>query len=144
MSADVEYWALKQIAERANAAVGADRCTIYTLEPDGKELLSRVALGLNPGVEIRVPITRGAVGFVARTGRPLRLRDAYTDPRFDPSIDEHTGYRTRTLITMPVKDSDGSVIGVLQLINKRSGAFSVEDERALAPYCTEAAAALAG
>lgn len=128
MSHDAEDQALREIAERLTSDAGADRCTIFEVDPDRNEVFSRVALGLPPGMEIRLPTTRGVIGFVARTGRPLRLRDAYNDPRFDPVTDQQTGYRTRSILCVPLFDSRGGVIGAIQLINKLSGAFSAEDE----------------
>lgn len=128
MSRDAEDQALREIAERLTSDAGADRCTIFKVDRDRNEVFSRVALGLPPGMEIRLPTTRGVIGFVARTGRPLRLRDAYNDPRFDPVTDQQTGYRTRSILCVPLFDSGGGVMGAIQLINKLSGAFSAEDE----------------
>ena len=129
--------ALADIAERARAALEADRCTIFQLDADRKEIFSRVALGMEG--QIRMPITRGAVGFVARTGRPLRLRDAYNDPRFDPSVDQRTGYRTKSVLTVPVSRVDGTVIGAIQVINRLAGRFSADDEELLATFSNQVA-----
>ena len=132
MSADESDQALREIAEQARAALSADRCTIFQVDPEQKEVFSRVALGLD--VQIRVPISRGAIGFVARTGRPLRLRDAYNDPRFDPSVDQRTGYRTKSVLAVPVSGPSGAVLGAIQVINKVGGQFSAEDEELLSTY----------
>jgi signal transduction protein with GAF and PtsI domain len=70
--------------QRLQDSLGADRCTLYIVASD--EVVSRVALGLEIP-EIRLPINRGVVGYVARTGNTLNLRDAYNDPRFDRSVD---------------------------------------------------------
>ena len=129
--------ALADIAERARAALEADRCTIFQLDADRKEIFSRVALGMEG--QIRMPITRGAVGFVARTGRPLRLRDAYNDPRFDPSVDQRTGYHTKSVLTVPVSRVDGTVIGAIQVINRLAGRFSADDEELLATFSNQVA-----
>lgn len=133
---------LMEIAERARSAVQADRCTIFELARERSEVFSRVALGLEEGLEIRLPTTRGVIGFVARTGRPLRLRDAYNDPRFDPSTDERTGYRTKSILCVPVVDAGGTVLGAIQLINKVSGAFSEEDEEMAKGFCADIAGIL--
>ncbi|HEY3117771.1 MAG TPA: GAF domain-containing protein [Chloroflexota bacterium] len=130
---------LRDIAQRAREAAQADRCTIFELAPDRHEVFSRVALGLEEGLEIRLPTTRGVIGFVARTGRPLRLRDAYNDPRFDPSTDERTGYRTKSILCVPVTDDSGAVLGAIQLINKVSGTFSQEDEDVANGFCADVA-----
>jgi adenylate cyclase len=93
--------------------------------------------GLAPGLEIRLPLTWGVIGFVARTGSPLRLRDVHNDPRFDPTTDERTGYETRSILCLPVLDADGTVQGAIQLINKLDGVFSEEDEAAVAQLAAE-------
>ena len=133
---------LTEIAEHVRSAASADRCTIYELAPDRTEVFSRVALGLAEGQEIRLPTTRGVIGFVARTGRPLRLRDAYNDPRFDPETDQRTGYRTKSILCVAVTDDHGSVLGAIQLINKEAGTFSEEDENMAKGFCPEVAGLL--
>lgn len=131
--------ALQDIAERAQTAVEADRTTIFQVDRAKGEIFSRVALGLQPGAEIRLPLTRGVIGFVARTGRTLRLRDAYNDPRFDQSVDEYTGYRTRSILCVPVSNDHGRVIGAIQAINRKSGVFTDSDEEKLVALCPEVA-----
>ena len=135
--------ALQDIAARVQATVEADRTTLFQVDRAGGEIFSRVALGLDESVEIRLPLTRGIIGFVARTGRTLRLRDAYNDPRFDQSVDERTGYRTRSMLCVPVTDAQGRVIGAIQAINKRTGVFTDADEARLLALCPEVAAQLA-
>ena len=139
MSREEENQTFKEMAEEVNTLVDSDRCTIYEFDPAKKEVFSRYGLGLPPGMEIRLPITRGAIGFVIRTGRPLRLRDAYNDPRFDATTDQRTGYRTKTLLTMAVMDSHGQVLGAIQLTNKINGSFTPEDEEIVSRYCGQVA-----
>lgn len=64
---------------------------------------------------LRVPINAGIAGFVARSGDAVNVRDAHDDPRFDPSWDERTGFRTMAVLCMPVKDAEGNVVGCLQV-----------------------------
>jgi GAF domain-containing protein len=142
MAIDVENQILKRIAERVRSSVGSDRVTIFELDPVQSEVNARVALGLPEGAEIRLSITRGVIGFVARTGRSLRLRDAYNDPRFDPSIDQRTGYRTRSMICVPVLDRNRAVLGAIQAINKLEGPFTEEDEQRILAFCDEVALTL--
>lgn len=66
-------------------------------------------------------------GAVAATGETINITDAYSDPRFSSSADKATGYRTNTILCMPIKGTDGSIIGVLQAINKNDGTFTVVD-----------------
>ncbi|MSQ15894.1 MAG: GAF domain-containing protein [Dehalococcoidia bacterium] len=120
--------------------VGADRCTLYIVDSKKHEVWSKVAVGLEIP-EIRLPTNRGVVGYVARTGRMLNLKDAYNDPRFDRSTDLRTGYRTKSMLTMAIRDAhNNSIIGVLQILNKTTGVFSQDDEKEIANYCQEAAA----
>jgi GAF domain-containing protein len=64
---------------------------------------------------------------VAATGETINIPDAYSDSRFDASHDGATGYKTRSILCAPVKDGNGSVVGVIQAINSARGAFSPVD-----------------
>ncbi|XP_077284097.1 dual 3',5'-cyclic-AMP and -GMP phosphodiesterase 11-like isoform X3 [Arctopsyche grandis] len=85
--------------------------------------------------EIRVPWGTGIVGYVAESGEPVNIPDAYKDERFNHDIDVLTGYKTRTLLCMPIKDFNGDVIGVAQVINKQNDCpFTPNDEQVFAGY----------
>jgi adenylate cyclase len=129
----------RDLTVRLKESLGADRCTFYILDREQNEVWSKVALGLEAG-EIRLPIRRGVVGYVARSGKSLNLRDVYNDPRFDRSVDQRTGYRTRSVLAMAIRNAANQVVGVLQAINKAEGTFTPEDEAAMEGYCREAAA----
>ena len=122
---------------RLKDTVGADRATLYILDREKREVWSKVALGLEIE-EIRLRTHRGVVGFVARTGQTVNLKDAYNDPRFDRTVDRQTGYRTKSILTMAVKDRGGHVRGVLQALNKPE-VFTDADEAAMAACCQEVA-----
>lgn len=90
-----------------------------------------------PSREIRFPIGTGIAGQVALTGEILNINDAYSDPRFNRKVDAITGYKTETILCMPIY-IHGSLIGVVQMVNKHSGYFTKEDEEAFemfAVYC---------
>jgi adenylate cyclase len=142
MESDGQVAALRDVADRARVSVNGDRCTIFEIDAERGEIFSRVAHGIPEGQEIRLPLTRGIIGFVARTGRSLRLRDAYNDPRFDRTTDERTGYRTSSMLCLPVLDAQANVKGAVQIINKLDGYFTEDDERTLAPFCDEVAGIL--
>src|SRR5271155_3877329 len=73
---------LELILQKLTEALEADRATLYLLEEGSEELVSRIAQG--PGVRsIRIKAGQGLAGYVARTGMPLHVRDAYGDPRFN-------------------------------------------------------------
>mgnify|MGYP000267114902 CR=1 FL=1 len=85
--------------------------------------------GHMPGVETTTgPLGQGIAGTVAETGETLRLEDAYEDARFDRSWDEASGYRTRQMLCKPIRNREGRIAGVFQLLNKREGAFDEADE----------------
>jgi adenylate cyclase len=93
-------------------------------------------------MEIRIPADRGIAGYVASTGQSLNIPNAYEDPRFDPSTDKRTGYRTRNILCMPVYNSEGVLIGVTQLINKHQGSFTSSDEEFMRAFNIQAGIAL--
>ncbi len=109
----------------------ADRCTVFLLDEEKNELWSIVALGIGKGKEIRFPAEKGIAGHVATTGEVLNIPDAYKDPRFNPEIDKKTGYKTRNMLTMPLTNREGIIIGVFQILNKEGGPFTSKDEELL-------------
>ncbi|XP_063703128.1 dual 3',5'-cyclic-AMP and -GMP phosphodiesterase 11 isoform X2 [Culicoides brevitarsis] len=85
--------------------------------------------------EVRVEWGTGIAGHVAESGEPVNIPDAYQDERFNKEIDILTGYRTKALLCMPIKDCSGDVIGVAQVINKYGGSHFTEiDEKVFASY----------
>lgn len=137
MGLDREYL-LQLVMDNATRLLGADRSTLFLVDRERQELWSKIAQGIRCN-EIRVPITEGIVGYVANTGETLNVPDAYKDPRFNPSIDRQTGYLTKSLLCMPLLDPHGKIVGVIQVLNKQSGTFTQDDERALAALCSQAA-----
>jgi len=127
------------ILEAAADGVGADRGTVFLL--DGDELWSRVLSG-DKTLEIRLPMGQGIAGAVAASGETVRIEDAYSDPRFDRSWDAKSGYRTRTVLTAPIRNRAGEIVGVFQLLNKKRGHFDAEDERYLEGLSIHAALAV--
>jgi len=91
-----------------------------------QELWTKIAKGSN--TTIRIPIHSGIAGYVVKTGRALRVDEAYLDPRFNKEIDLKNNYRTKTILAVPIKDFTQRVIGVCQAINKENGIFSPDDE----------------
>ena len=132
---------LKVIAEETKIAIQADRCTVFLLDKDKDELWSKVALGLG-SQEIRFPADKGLAGYVVKTGEPLNIPDAYNDPRFNPDIDKETGYRTKTILCMPIKNNNQEIIGAFQVLNKNNGVFTKGDEDLLVAIGGSASIAL--
>ena len=109
---------LAQLIDLVTQATEAERGTLFLNDPDTQELYSRQTVGgLNR--EIRLLNNRGVAGHVFQSGEGLLIADAYADPHFDRSIDEQTGYRTRTIACAPLRTVQGEVIGVVQVLNHR-------------------------
>ncbi|XP_071446003.1 probable 3',5'-cyclic phosphodiesterase pde-5 isoform X3 [Hetaerina americana] len=137
----------------AQRLVDADRASLFLVDNKSRELYARIfdvggedadssnGVGNNPvpsvATEIRFPLGTGIAGQVAMTGEVLNIEDAYSDPRFNRTVDQLTGYHTHSILCMPIFIR-GSVIGVVQMVNKHSGRFTKEDEEAFetfAVYC---------
>jgi signal transduction histidine kinase/putative methionine-R-sulfoxide reductase with GAF domain len=132
---------LELILDKITDALEADRATLYLLDETNDELVSRIAHG-DDVRSIRLKIGSGIAGHVARTGKPLHVRDAYKDPRFSPEWDMISGYRTRSILAAPMKNHLGKTIGVVQVLNKKKGEFTDEDEDILAALATQAAVSI--
>src|SRR5690606_1371800 len=112
------------------------------LDEETGELWSRVVQGERL-LDIRLRVGDGLAGTVAQTGRPLNIKDAYQDPRFDADWDRRSGYRTRSTVCVPMRNQHGSIIGVVQCLNKSGdGYFTVEDEALLAALASQAAVSI--
>ena len=113
--------------------LNAERSSLFVVE--GDKLVLVVAEDLDKMGEIRIPMGTGIAGAVARTGQALRIDDAYADPRFNREVDAKTGFRTRSIITLPVKNREGDVFAVAQLLNRTDGQpFDEGDERRFAEF----------
>src|SRR3954470_23239029 len=133
---------LQLIVGSARRTVEADRCTLFLVDRDRGELWSKVAQGVGM-TEIRFPMGRGIAGAVAQTNTSVNIPDAYKDPRFNQNVDKQTGYKTRTILCVPMRSLEGEVVGVLQALNKLDGkAFHDEDEELLSALGGQAAAAV--
>ncbi len=107
----------------------ANRITLFLVNFEKGTLRSKVARGNGGSVDIEIPITAGIAGQVARTGEILNIPDAYEVPFFNREIDQRSGYRTRSVLCMPIKDSKQRVFAVAQLLTKMDGgAFTPDDE----------------
>jgi CRP-like cAMP-binding protein len=114
------------ILDSAAQSIEADRGTLYLVDDIKQELWSKVLQGTDM-VEIRLPVGKGLAGYVAEKGETIIIPDTYADSRFNPEIDKRTGYRTRNMLCMPMKNKDGKIIGVFQLLNKKQGCFDNDD-----------------
>jgi sigma-B regulation protein RsbU (phosphoserine phosphatase) len=129
---------LGQVVDAGIAVLSADRGSVFLYEEQTDELVGYVTTGMEA---LRIPADKGIAGECARTREVVNVPDCYSDPRFNPEVDRKTRYRTRCLLAVPLVGHDDSLVGVLQLLNKRDGTFGEEDERiaeALAAQCAVA------
>ena len=115
----------------------AERASLFLVDHGRREMWLRVAQdeGGKP-LEYRMPLGVGVAGHVAATGEGCRIDDAYADPRFNPDLDHETGFRTRSILCLPLRSTaTGKVFAVAQLLNRRDGnVFDAEDEKRFAAF----------
>ena len=119
----------------------ADRTTLFLYDEETNELYDKIAQRWT-GSELRFPVGKGLAGHVAKTLETLNITDAMSDPRFNPEFDRKSGYRTRTVLCFPLLTHEGRLIGVVQVLNKKTGPFAEYDERLLEGFSTHAAIAI--
>ena len=133
--------AMKAIVAEISALLEADRTTIY--EYDGeRDVLVGVAVQGETDVEVGVPVGHGIAGLVAARGRAINLKDAYLHSAFDARFDRQTGYRTRSMLCVPMRRPNREIVGVVQVLNKRTGYFTVDDQHLLEALAAQAAITL--
>ena len=133
---------IKTIAEETKIALNADRCTVFLYDKVHNELYSKVATGLDAGKELRISADKGIAGHVVKTGETINIKDAYNDKRFNPEVDKKTGYRTKTILCMPIKNFNQDIIGVFQVLNKFDETFTIDDEDLLVAIASSAGISL--
>ncbi|MBU2053790.1 MAG: GAF domain-containing protein [Proteobacteria bacterium] len=132
---------LETLVEITARELKADRGTIFLNDSETGELYSRVAQG-NFHREIRILNDSGVAGHVFTTGEGVIVNDACADPRFNRDIDEETGYLTKSILCVPIRTVKGELIGVAQVLNKKTGTFTAKDRKLLEAMTTQAAIAL--
>lgn len=133
---------LQLIVAEVTAAMQAERTTLFLVDrtkPD--QLVSRVAEGVGAH-EIRVLFGFGIAGTTAQTRQTINIPDSYNDSRFNPAFDKSSGFRTKSILSMPIIDQSGVLIGVVQVLNKKGGAFTKDDEEFLDAICVHLGIAL--
>ncbi len=134
---------LELILKKITELLEGDRATLYLLDEQRARLLSRIMVG-EEAHSIELPLGEGIAGYVAKTGRVVRVKDAYRDKRFLRHWDDLTGYKTRSILAAPMKNHVGRTIGVIQVLNKNrgEGEFSQHDEELLSALATQAAVSI--
>lgn len=133
---------LEQIADVATDLLACDRASIFVHDQERNELVACPALGVDSGT-LRIPDDAGIVGDVIRSGQAVQVDDVTTDERFNPEVDKETGYTTRNLLCVPLRDGEGEIMGAFELINRLEGHFDQDDLEALEHLAGHAAVALA-
>lgn len=133
---------IRTIAEETKIALNADRCTVFLYDKENNELYSKVATGLDNFKELRIPADKGLAGHVVQTGETINIKDAYKDKRFNNAVDKKTGYRTKTILCMPIKNFNQEIIGVFQVLNKFDETFTIDDEDLLIAIASSAGISL--
>jgi adenylate cyclase len=114
------------IVSIAREQLGVERGTLFFVDEAKREIWARIPAE-GDVTEIRLPMGKGIAGTVAETGETVIVPDASSDPRFDPSTDRRSGFRTRSILCVPIRNRQGRIVGVLQLLNKIEGGFGEAD-----------------
>jgi len=130
------------IMDEVTRLMNAERGTLFIVDSEKGELWSKIAQKAEIK-EIRLKIGVGIAGYVAKTGETINIKDAYKDDRFDSTTDKRTGYKTKTILCMPIREpmknekKQGDIIGVLQILNKKDGVFVEDDEELLTSLASQ-------
>jgi phosphoserine phosphatase RsbU/P len=130
---------LVEVAAAACRVLQAERCSVWLLDAGRQELVLEVADDL---AAIRLPVGRGLIGACARDLAVINVPDCYADPRFDRAMDLATGFHTRCSLTLPLVHLDGTLVGVIQVLNRAGGPFDAGDEALALALAAQAAVAL--
>ena len=128
--------ALEAFTLKLGSVLQAERATLFLVDRQSHELWSKVAQGDGERpLEVRIPLDSGIAGQVAASGKVLNVEDAYDHPLFDRSVDERTGFRTRSMLCAPIRNRRGDVFAVAQLLNRRAAdRFDEDDEQRLRDF----------
>lgn len=132
---------LQKLIGTITKMLDAERSTLFLNDEKTSELYTEVGEGLG-ATQIRFPNHVGIAGAVFKSVQSVNIPHAYADLRFNPSFDKKTGFFTRSILCVPVINKDGKTIGVTQVLNKRGGSFTEEDEARLKAFTSQIAIAL--
>jgi len=132
---------LQKLISTITKMLDAERSTLFLNDEKSNELYTEVGEGLG-ATQIRFPNHRGIAGAVFKSVKSVNIPHAYADLRFNPAFDKTTGFFTRSILCVPVINKDGKTIGVTQVLNKRGGTFTEEDEARLKAFTSQIAISL--
>ena len=116
---------LMLLADMGRQLVRADRCTVWVVSKDRKFLWTKFGHGVD---HIHIPIDSGIAGEAVMHNQRLIIDDAYADPRFNSHVDKLTGYVTKTLMAIPMHNTEGEIIGAFQVVNKLNGKLFTQED----------------
>ena len=105
------------IMEKGRSLTHSDRCSLFLVNEKRDRLITSFQRGLDEAIDI--PIDKGIAGETVKSGKVLVIKDAYEHPSFDSSTDLETGYRTKSILSVPIFNNRGDVIGVTEMVNKQ-------------------------
>ncbi|NBT05633.1 MAG: GAF domain-containing protein [Betaproteobacteria bacterium] len=132
---------LNKVMAEATRMLNAERSTLFLNDEKTQTLWSQVGQGLG-SLQIRLPNTAGIAGAVFSSGKTINIPHAYADLRFNPAFDKKSGFFTRSILCVPIINQKGKVIGVTQVLNKKNGVFTLEDESRLKAFTAQIAISL--
>ena len=132
---------LQKLISTITRMLDAERSTLFINDEKTNELYTEVGEGLG-AIQIRLPNTAGIAGSVFTSGESMNIPYAYADLRFNPSFDRQTGFFTRSILCVPVVNKEGKTIGVTQVLNKRGGPFTPDDEARVKAFTSQIAIGL--
>jgi putative ABC transport system ATP-binding protein len=119
---------LRVFTRRVGELLHAERASLFLVDRDRHQLVMRVAQDMPDGDYVRIPLASGIAGAAAMSGEIVRVDDAYADPRFNQAVDAETGFRTRSMLCLPLQDRAGRVFAVTQVLNRRDGQPFADDD----------------
>lgn len=127
---------MKLLSKISNDFISVDRVTFFAVDEIRQELVC-IASKEDIIIGLKVSIGEGVVGIVARDGQTVNVKDAYSYAKFNSKIDSQTGYKTKNILAIPIRDHHNKIIAVMQLLNKEGGNFDELDEEILAIFAEE-------
>lgn len=126
---------LLAIMDAIKKPMSASKCSMFLMNEDQSELYSPVGSDISCDLAqegFRIPVKSGIIGAAAITGEVINVPDAYLDSRFNQAVDRQTGFVTRSILAVPIKDANGKILGVLEMVNKLSKQYFDKDDEELA------------
>ncbi|TMW60143.1 hypothetical protein Poli38472_000185 [Pythium oligandrum] len=126
---------LVAIMDAIKKPMNASKCCMFIMDDEKHELVAPVGSDIANDTDqeiFRIPANEGIVGAAAQSAEIINVRDAYRDSRFNPMVDRQTGFVTRSILAVPIKDTNGAVLGVLEMVNKLSKQYFDKDDEELA------------